>query len=104
MCGRYASYTPPSAIRALVRVTNVPNAAPSWNVAPSQQAMAMRRHPETGERPRSFDMGRKQGPRCGDNAHIPPGMERMNAPELVSTCPSKLDKPRPRTQVWRMSL
>jgi putative SOS response-associated peptidase YedK len=51
MCGRYASYTPPSGIRALVRAINpVPNAARSWNVAPSQQAMAMRRHPETGER------------------------------------------------------
>ncbi len=28
----------------------VPNAAPSWNVAPSQPAMVVRRHPETGER------------------------------------------------------
>jgi putative SOS response-associated peptidase YedK len=45
MCGRYASFTPPSAIRALMRAVNsVPNMAPSWNVAPSQQAMVVRRH------------------------------------------------------------
>jgi putative SOS response-associated peptidase YedK len=51
MCGRYASFTPPSAIQALVRSVNpVPDVAPSWNVAPSQQAMVVRRHPETGAR------------------------------------------------------
>ena len=55
MCGRYASFTPPSAIRSLVRAVNlVPNAAPSWNVAPSQQAMVVRRHPKTGAR--HFDL------------------------------------------------
>ena len=28
----------------------VPNVAPSWNVAPTQNATVVRRHPETGER------------------------------------------------------
>ena len=51
MCGRFASYTPPDAIARLVKAVNpVPNVAPSWNIAPSQQAMAVRRHPKTGER------------------------------------------------------
>jgi putative SOS response-associated peptidase YedK len=51
MCGRYASFTPPDAIRQLFRTTNpVPNVAASWNIAPSQQAMVVRRHPESGDR------------------------------------------------------
>ena len=51
MCGRYASFLPPEAIARLFRTTGaLPNVAPSWNVAPSQQAMVVRRHPETGER------------------------------------------------------
>jgi putative SOS response-associated peptidase YedK len=51
MCGRYASTTPPEMVRRLVKSVNpVPNIAPSWNVAPSQQALAVRRHPQTGER------------------------------------------------------
>ena len=51
MCGRFASSLPPEAIRALFRTTNpLPNVAPNWNVAPSQPAMVVRRHPETGER------------------------------------------------------
>jgi len=51
MCGRYASSLPPDAIRALFRTTGAPpNIAPSWNVAPTQNAMVIRRHPDTGER------------------------------------------------------
>jgi len=51
MCGRYASSLPPDAIRALFRTTGAPpNIAPSWNVAPTQNAMVIRRHPETGKR------------------------------------------------------
>ena len=51
MCGRFASTLPPDAMRALFRTTNaLVNVAPNWNVAPSQSAMVVRRHPETGER------------------------------------------------------
>lgn len=51
MCGRYASFTPPDAVARLMKVLRqIPNIAPSWNVAPSQEAMVVRRHPETGER------------------------------------------------------
>jgi putative SOS response-associated peptidase YedK len=51
MCGRYASYLPHSEIAALFRTQGeLPNLAPSWNVAPTQGAPVIRRHPETGER------------------------------------------------------
>jgi len=51
MCGRYASYLPPEAIRATFRTRNaLVNIAPNWNVAPTQPAMVVRRHPESGER------------------------------------------------------
>ncbi len=51
MCGRYAGFLPPEAIARLFRTTGgLPNAAPSRNVGPSQPAMVVRRHPETGER------------------------------------------------------
>jgi putative SOS response-associated peptidase YedK len=51
MCGRFASFKPPEAIRGLFRTTNpLPNVAASWNVAPSQDAMVIRVNPETGER------------------------------------------------------
>ena len=51
MCGRFVSYLPPDAIRALFATSGpVPNTAPSWNVAPTNSAMVVRRHPETGER------------------------------------------------------
>jgi putative SOS response-associated peptidase YedK len=51
MCGRYAIYLPPEAMRALFRTTNpLLNLAPSWNVAPTQAAPVVRRHPESGER------------------------------------------------------
>jgi putative SOS response-associated peptidase YedK len=45
------SFTPPDAVARLMKVLRqIPNIAPSWNVAPSQEAMVVRRHPETGER------------------------------------------------------
>jgi putative SOS response-associated peptidase YedK len=51
MCGRYASFLPPEAVARFFRTTNaLPNIGPSWNVAPSQRATVVRRHPETGER------------------------------------------------------
>jgi putative SOS response-associated peptidase YedK len=51
MCGRYASFLPAEAVARLFRTVNpLPNVAPSWNVAPSQDSMVIRRHPETGER------------------------------------------------------
>lgn len=51
MCGRYAAFLPAEAIARLFHTSNpLPNAAPSWNVAPTQSAMVVRRHPETGER------------------------------------------------------
>jgi putative SOS response-associated peptidase YedK len=51
MCGRYASYTPPAELLRWFRgVGDVPNRAPTWNLAPTQGAMVLRRHPGTGER------------------------------------------------------
>ncbi len=51
MCGRYASFLPTEAIRRTFRTVNpLPNLEPSWNVAPTQMAPVVRRHPETGER------------------------------------------------------
>lgn len=51
MCGRYASFLPPEAVRALFRTVNpLVNVPPTWNMAPSRQAMVVCRHPETGER------------------------------------------------------
>jgi putative SOS response-associated peptidase YedK len=51
MCGRYASFIPPDALRALFGTAGpTPNLPPNWNVAPTQPAPVVRRHPETGER------------------------------------------------------
>ena len=51
MCGRFASHLPADAIRSLFRTTGaLPNIAPSWNMAPTQNAMVVRRHLDTGER------------------------------------------------------
>ena len=51
MCGRYASVLPPKLIARMFGTVNaVPNAAPTWNIAPSQSAMVIRRHPKTGDR------------------------------------------------------
>ena len=51
MCGRYASFLPAEAIARIFGTVNpLPNFAPSWNVAPTQDAAVVRRHPETGAR------------------------------------------------------
>ncbi len=51
MCGRYASFLSPEAIRTLFGTRNpLVNLPPSWNVAPSQPAMVVRRHPQSGDR------------------------------------------------------
>ena len=51
MCGRFAAQLPPEFIRRLFRTGgDLPNIGPSWNVAPTDPAMVVRRHSETGER------------------------------------------------------
>jgi putative SOS response-associated peptidase YedK len=51
MCGRYVQTMPAEVLRQLFRTNGaLPNLAPSWNVAPTQSAPVVRRHPETGER------------------------------------------------------
>lgn len=51
MCGRYVSHLPPEEIARLFRtVPPVPNIGPSWNLTPSQDALVVRRQPQTGER------------------------------------------------------
>ncbi|WP_135467875.1 SOS response-associated peptidase [Crenalkalicoccus roseus] len=51
MCGRYALYRSPAALARHFGTANpVPNHPPSWNVAPTQDALVVRRHPETGLR------------------------------------------------------
>jgi putative SOS response-associated peptidase YedK len=51
MCGRYASFLPAEAVARLFHTVNpIPNFPPTWNMAPTQDAMVVRHHPETGER------------------------------------------------------
>src|SRR5579883_1203937 len=51
MCGRFASDLPPEILARIFGTANpVPNIAPSWNLAPTQPALVVRRHPETNER------------------------------------------------------
>lgn len=51
MCGRFASTLPIEQLARLFAVTTpLPNSAPSWNLAPTQPAVAVRRHPESGAR------------------------------------------------------
>jgi hypothetical protein len=50
-CGRYASFLPAEAVARLFHTVNpTPNVAPTWNAAPTQFAMVVPRHPESGER------------------------------------------------------
>ena len=51
MCGRCASFLPAEAIaRIFGSVNPLPNLAPSWNVAPTQSALVVRRRREAAER------------------------------------------------------
>jgi putative SOS response-associated peptidase YedK len=51
MCGGFAAQLPPEFIRRLFNTAGeLPNLGPNWNVAPTQAAMVVRRHPETAER------------------------------------------------------
>ena len=51
MCGRFASQLPPELLRrAFAALGDIANTPPSWNVAPTQAALVVRWHPETGER------------------------------------------------------
>jgi putative SOS response-associated peptidase YedK len=51
VCGRFASFLPPETIARIFGTSNpLPNIGASWNMAPTRDAMVVRRHPETGER------------------------------------------------------
>ncbi len=52
MCGRYRLHTAPGVLAdwAETRLNPLPNFPPRWNIAPTQDALVIRRHPETGER------------------------------------------------------
>jgi putative SOS response-associated peptidase YedK len=51
MCGRYASFLPADALRALFQTVNpAPNWEPTWNMAPTRDAPVVRLHPETRAR------------------------------------------------------
>lgn len=51
MCGRYASFLPAEALRAMFQTVNpMPNWEPTWNMAPTRNAPVVRPHPETRAR------------------------------------------------------
>jgi putative SOS response-associated peptidase YedK len=51
MCGRFSSTLSAEFIRRLFGIEgDLPNLGPSWNLAPSQDALVVRRHPENGSR------------------------------------------------------
>ena len=51
MCGRYASFLPAEALRALFQTVNpTPNWEPTWNMAPTRDAPVVRLHPDTRAR------------------------------------------------------
>jgi putative SOS response-associated peptidase YedK len=51
VCGRYASFLPAEALRAMFDTVNAtPNWEPTWNMAPTRDAPAVRLHPETRAR------------------------------------------------------
>lgn len=51
MCGRFFLQRDPAGLARYFETVNpTPNHAASWNVAPTQDSLVVRRHPETGER------------------------------------------------------
>ena len=51
MCGRYFQQRGPAFVARYFEAVNpLPNTQPSWNRAPTQDALVVRRHPETGAR------------------------------------------------------
>ncbi len=51
MCGRYLLQRTPAELAQYFATTNAtPNHAPSWNIAVTQTALVVRRHPESGAR------------------------------------------------------
>lgn len=51
MCGRYFQQRGPASVARYFETVNpVPNTPPSWNRAPTQDALVVRRHPESGAR------------------------------------------------------
>ena len=51
MCGRFASALPADELaRIFATLGPAPNLPPNWNVAPTQPAVGVRRHPQTGAR------------------------------------------------------
>lgn len=51
MCGRYLLQRAPGALaRHFETVNPTPNHPPSWNIAPTQVSLVVRRHPQSGER------------------------------------------------------
>ena len=50
MCGRFAAQLPPSSSLACSTPTATSEPGPNWNVAPTQGAIVIRRHPEAPER------------------------------------------------------
>ena len=51
MCGRYASFLPAEALRAMFDTLNAtPNWEPTWNMAPTRDAPVVRLHPESRAR------------------------------------------------------
>jgi putative SOS response-associated peptidase YedK len=51
MCGRYRQARDPREVAEFFGTVNpFPNTPPRWNIAPTQDALVVRRHPETGAR------------------------------------------------------
>ncbi|MES2713413.1 MAG: SOS response-associated peptidase [Pseudomonadota bacterium] len=51
MCGRYLLQRAPGALAGYFQAVNpTPNHPPSWNIAPTQVSLVLRRHPQSGER------------------------------------------------------